>query len=108
MPIDLSLKISIPDRKRFRSACHTLNFALEPLILSYLTVDPKRTMLEQLELLADPSYHGSRFVKSVKIKRFVPEDEDPADDREIVHALSVIREALAPALSSLKNLQTVK
>ncbi|KAJ7224624.1 hypothetical protein GGX14DRAFT_651195 [Mycena pura] len=97
---EISFLISWNDKKHLRSACRATNRALEPLILSRLVLD-SRTPVEQLELLASPSYPGSSFVKSVKIEGFGLHEQR-------IHVLSAIRTALGPALLQLTNLQSVK
>ncbi|KAJ7224626.1 hypothetical protein GGX14DRAFT_694232 [Mycena pura] len=105
---EISFLISWNDKKHLRSACRATNLALEPLILSRLVLDP-RTPVERLELLASPSYPGSSFVKSVKIKGFgLYGRRGEVDDEQWIHILSAIRTALGPALLQLTNLQSVK
>ncbi|KAJ7203777.1 hypothetical protein GGX14DRAFT_698896 [Mycena pura] len=105
---EISFLISWKDKKHLRSACRATNFALEPLILSRLVLDP-RTPVERLELLASPSYPGSSLVKSVKIEGFGLHGRGgEVDDEQWIHVLSAIRTALGPALFQLTNLQSVK
>ncbi|KAJ7604302.1 hypothetical protein DFH06DRAFT_1487716 [Mycena polygramma] len=105
---EISSMLSWTDKQNLRSACRALNLALRPLILSHLLIDPRRTTLEQLRLLAASSYPGSSFVKSVTVKRFVLEDEATSNDEDVIRALTPMRGALVPAFSALENLQAVR
>ncbi|KAJ7911317.1 hypothetical protein B0H13DRAFT_2328401 [Mycena leptocephala] len=106
--VPIILLLSWSDKKHLRSTCRTLNFALEPLVLSHLVIDPKRTTLEQLKLLASVSYEASSFVKSIKIEKFL-QDRPRMEVKEDTDTLSVMvmRGALVPALASLTNSQAV-
>jgi hypothetical protein len=70
-------------------------------------MDPKRTTLEQLKLLASVSYEASSFVKSIKIEKFL-QDRPRMEVKEDTDTSSVMCGALEPALASLTNSQAVK
>ncbi|KAJ7511187.1 hypothetical protein B0H11DRAFT_867565 [Mycena galericulata] len=89
------------DKKHLRATCRALNSSLGPLLLSHLEID-HTTGVEQLELLATPSYQGSSFVKSVTIRA-------SQGFREVfIATFSSITGLLVPALSALKNVKSVQ
>ncbi|KAJ7174174.1 hypothetical protein C8R43DRAFT_1119541 [Mycena crocata] len=101
------------DKKSLRATCRTVNFALEPLVLSHLIIDPVQFLdasIGRLALLADPSCRNSTLVKSVDICYLTwPElTAFEREGKELLHDLDVLRQSLVPALSSMHNLRSLR
>jgi hypothetical protein len=114
-----------------RAVCRQLNFAIEPLFHSYFVLNIHKHRLDisksQLEDLATGSSRACVFVRKLEIRLLAPSlDIRPRDKRMIVNpdgtaelekesedgpevefAIQHMRDYLAPAIASLKNLQSI-
>jgi hypothetical protein len=86
-----------------------LNFAVEPLVLAHFVLDAERPgTVEWLENLANSGYRPSSGFKSVDIRALVLQTKDWREDPEMRRTVERIEALVAPAISALANLQSVK
>ncbi|KAJ7101939.1 hypothetical protein C8R44DRAFT_945903 [Mycena epipterygia] len=109
---EIASQIYCADQKNLRTTCRTLNFTVEPLVLCHLVIDANVPNGEQLQLISQPSYRGASLVKTVDIRRLVPDDPiggpDNVVDQEFLRTFTAMRESLIPALSSLRNMRSLR
>ena len=119
------------DVRDLRAVCRQLNFAIEPLFHSYFVLYIHKHRLDiaksQLEDLATGSSRACVFVRKLEIRLLAPSvdvyrlakpltgkpygtaelEKESEDGPEVECAIQHMREYLALAIASLKNLQSV-